>query len=171
VFPILLVLFIAVPVIEIGLFIQIGGFLGLWPTIALVLVSAVVGASLVRSQGIRTLLTVQQRLQQGELPAQQILEGVLLAAAGVLLLTPGFLTDAMGMALLLPLPRAMVARRLMSKISVTNHFQGGFNYQTGPFNQTDHFSQTDRSETQDGQVYEGEFEQKQSENDINHRLK
>ncbi|QSA19054.1 FxsA family protein, partial [Vibrio furnissii] len=62
-FPILLILFIAVPVIEIGLFIQVGGVLGLWPTIALVLITAFVGASLVRSQGLNTLMTVQQRMQ------------------------------------------------------------------------------------------------------------
>ena len=60
-FPILLLLFIFVPIIEIGLFIQVGGFLGLWPTIALVLVTAFVGASLVRSQGIQTLMSVQGR--------------------------------------------------------------------------------------------------------------
>lgn len=89
-FPILLFLFIAVPVIEIALFIQVGGVLGVWPTIALVLLTAIVGASLVRSQGLQTLLTVQQRLAQGQLPAQQILEGVMLAVAGVLLLTPAF---------------------------------------------------------------------------------
>jgi len=83
VFPILLLLFILVPIIEIGLFIQVGGFLGLWPTIALVLITAFVGASLVRSQGLQTLMNVQNRLQQGELPAQQIFEGVMLAVAGV----------------------------------------------------------------------------------------
>ncbi|MBO0216733.1 FxsA family protein, partial [Vibrio sp. Vb2880] len=96
-FPILLLAFIFVPIIEIGLFIQVGGFLGLWPTIALVLITAFVGASLVRSQGIKTLMSVQGRLEQGEIPAQQIFEGVMLAVAGVLLLTPGFMTDALGM--------------------------------------------------------------------------
>ncbi|MCV6068867.1 FxsA family protein, partial [Escherichia coli] len=96
-FPILLLAFIFVPIIEIGLFIQVGGFLGLWPTIALVLITAFVGASLVRSQGIQTLMSVQGRLEQGEIPAQQIFEGVMLAVAGVLLLTPGFMTDALGM--------------------------------------------------------------------------
>ena len=109
-FPILLLLFIFVPIIEIGLFIQVGGFLGLWPTIALVLITAFVGVSLVRSQGIQTLMSVQGRLQQGEMPAQQILEGVMLAVAGVLLLTPGFMTDALGMLVLLPAPRAMFAK-------------------------------------------------------------
>lgn len=88
-FPILLLMFITVPVIEIALFIQVGGILGLWPTVALILITAIVGASLVRSQGLQTLVTVQQRMQKGELPAQQIVEGVMLAVAGVLLLTPG----------------------------------------------------------------------------------
>lgn len=64
-FPILLLLFIFVPIIEIALFIQVGGFIGLWPTIALVLITAIVGASLVRSQGLATLTSVQNRLQQG----------------------------------------------------------------------------------------------------------
>ena len=115
-FPILLLLFIFVPIIEIGLFIQVGGFLGLWPTIALVLITAFVGASLVRSQGMQTLMSVQGRLQQGEMPAQQILEGVMLAVAGVLLLTPGFMTDALGMLVLLPAPRAMIAKKMMEKM-------------------------------------------------------
>lgn len=84
-FPILLVMFIFVPIIEIALFVQVGGMLGMWPTIALVLITAFVGASLVRSQGIQTLMSVQSKLQQGELPAQQIVEGVMLAVAGVLL--------------------------------------------------------------------------------------
>ncbi|WP_164997612.1 FxsA family protein, partial [Vibrio cholerae] len=124
-FPILLFLFIAVPVIEIALFIQVGGVLGVWPTIALVLLTAIVGASLVRSQGLQTLLTVQQRLAQGQLPAQQILEGVMLAVAGVLLLTPGFFTDILGMLVLLPAPRAYFAKQLMSRVVVGNIHASG----------------------------------------------
>ncbi|MCV5244617.1 FxsA family protein, partial [Escherichia coli] len=92
--------------------------------------TAFVGASLVRSQGIQTLMSVQGRLEQGEIPAQQIFEGVMLAVAGVLLLTPGFMTDALGMLVLLPAPRAAIAKYLMSKMVVkTMHgggFQGGF---------------------------------------------
>lgn len=125
-FPILLLAFIFVPIIEIGLFIQVGGFLGLWPTIALVLITAFVGASLVRSQGIQTLMSVQGRLEQGEIPAQQIFEGVMLAVAGVLLLTPGFMTDALGMLVLLPAPRAAIAKYLMSKMVVKTMHGGGF---------------------------------------------
>ncbi|WP_406732141.1 FxsA family protein [Vibrio scophthalmi] len=166
-FPILLLLFILVPIIEIGLFIQVGGFLGLWPTIALVLITAFVGASLVRSQGLQTLMNVQNRLQQGELPAQQIFEGVMLAVAGVLLLTPGFMTDALGMLILLPAPRAAIAKYLMSKMvvkSVGGGFHGGFNSQGGFGSQDgfgqDPFQHNPFEQSKDGNTFEGEFERK-----------
>lgn len=170
-FPILLLLFIFVPIIEIGLFIQVGGFLGLWPTIALVLITAFVGASLVRSQGIQTLMSVQGRLQQGEMPAQQILEGVMLAVAGVLLLTPGFMTDALGMLVLLPAPRAMIAKKMMEKMVVKN-MSGGFHAggQAGfgqePFGQ-DPFNRDPFDQSKDGNTFEGEFEKKDDDNDRN----
>lgn len=169
-FPILLLLFIFVPIIEIGLFIQVGGFLGLWPTIALVLITAFVGASLVRSQGIQTLMSVQGRLQQGEMPAQQILEGVMLAVAGVLLLTPGFMTDALGMLVLLPAPRAMIAKKMMEKMVVTN-MSGGFQaggqggFGQSPFGQ-DPFNRDPSDQSKDGNTFEGEFEKK-DDNDRN----
>ncbi|EOX1596986.1 FxsA family protein [Vibrio cholerae] len=160
-FPILLFLFIAVPVIEIALFIQVGGVLGVWPTIALVLLTAIVGASLVRSQGLQMLLTVQQRLAQGQLPAQQILEGVMLAVAGVLLLTPGFFTDILGMLVLLPAPRAYFAKQLMSRVVVGNiHASGAGFEQPNPFH--------DRANP-NGTTYEGEFERKDDQDQ--HRLK
>lgn len=157
-FPVLLLLFIVVPIIEIGLFIQVGGWLGLWPTIALVLITAFVGASLVRSQGLQTLMSVQSRLQQGELPAQQILEGVMLAVAGVLLLTPGFMTDALGMAVLLPAPRAWMARQLMSKVKVKAMHQGG--YQQGPYDGGFHQQGPFGRQQDDGDTFEGEYERK-----------
>lgn len=162
-FPILLLLFIFVPIIEIGLFISVGGYLGLWPTIALVLLTAFVGASLVRSQGIQTLMSVQNRLQQGEMPAQQIFEGVMLAVAGVLLLTPGFMTDALGMLVLLQAPRAAIAKYLMSKMVVKSMGQGGFHgsfhgdqFGQSPFEQ-DPFH---RNGSDQGSTFEGEFERK-----------
>ncbi|WP_336920059.1 FxsA family protein [Vibrio cholerae] len=160
-FPILLFLFIAVPVIEIALFIQVGGVLGVWPTIALVLLTAIVGASLVRSQGLQTLFTVQQRLAQGQLSAQQILEGVMLAVAGVLLLIPGFFTDILGMLVLLPAPRAYFAKQLMSRVVVGNiHASGAGFEQPNPFH--------DRANP-NGTTYEGEFERKDDQDQ--HRLK
>ncbi|OOF21004.1 membrane protein FxsA [Salinivibrio sp. IB574] len=170
-FPVLLLLFILVPVIEIGLFIQVGGWLGLWPTLALVLITAFVGASLVRSQGIMTLASVQDRLNRGELPAQQILEGVMLAVAGVLLLTPGFMTDAMGMLVLLPGPRAALAKQVMKRVTVSQagfsqgSFHQGSNAQ-GPFGE-DPFRRGGRGE--DGNTFEGEYERKDDDDD--HRLR
>lgn len=161
VFPILVILFICVPIIEIALFIQIGGWIGLWPTIAIVLFTAFVGASLVRSQGIQTLMTVQSRLQQGELPAQQIIEGIMLAVSGVLLLTPGFMTDALGLLVLLPAPRTWMAKQLMQRVKVNAssqyHSSSPFNngYGDNPFNNSEH--------DQQGDIFEGEFEKKADE--------
>lgn len=154
-FPILVILFICVPIIEIGLFIQVGGFIGMWPTITIVIITALAGASLVRSQGIQTLSTVQARLEKGELPAQQIVEGVLLATAGVFLLTPGFMTDAWGLILLIPSPRAVIAKQLIKRVKVTGStsFSGGF-YQD-PFGRSEH--------DQQGDVYEGEYQKKADE--------
>ncbi|GAB6263888.1 FxsA family protein [Photobacterium sp. R1] len=178
-FPVLLLLFILVPVIEIALFIQVGGVLGLWTTLFLVLLTAIVGASLVRSQGIATLLSVQDRLNQGELPAQQILEGVMLAVAGVLLLTPGFMTDAMGLIVLLPGPRAAIARYLMTKVKIQSMHQNGFGGRFGshgPFSHRDPFGH-DQSGNQQGDVFDGEYERKDdkgkrqnSDDDDQHRL-
>jgi UPF0716 protein FxsA len=175
VFPILLLAFIFVPIIEIGLFIQVGGFLGLWPTIALVIITAFVGASLVRSQGIQTLMSVQGRLEQGEIPAQQIFEGVMLAVAGVLLLTPGFMTDALGMLVLLPAPRAAIAKYLMSKMVVkTVHgggFHSGFSGQQGPFDDDPFRRGPFDSRSDNGNTFEGEYERKDDDDDRNDRNK
>lgn len=154
-FLILLGLFIVVPIVEIALFIKVGGVLGAGMTIFLVVLTALIGASLVRSQGIKTLLTVQQRLEQGEMPAQQILEGVMLAITGVLLLTPGFMTDALGMVILLPAPRAMLAKQLMARVQV-NTMGGGFHMggaQSGAFDHSSH----------SGNTFEGEYERKSDE--------
>lgn len=161
-FGILVALFIFVPIIEIGLFIQVGGLLGLWPTLLIVLLTAVIGASLVRSQGIQTMSSVQSRLNQGEMPAQQIIEGVLLAVAGVLLLTPGFMTDIFGLSLLLPRPRAWFAQQVLSRVQVQTFggFQSGSSFsQENPF----------YNEDSQGQTFEGEYDKK--ENDPNKQLK
>lgn len=171
-FPVLLFLFIVVPIVEIGLFVQVGGFFGLWPTLTLVLITAVVGASLVRSQGLATLMAVQTKLQQGELPAQQIIEGVMLAVSGVLLLTPGFMTDAFGMFVLLPAPRAMLAKQLMSRIKLKGVMSGsgfsagfgggqGFHGQGPSEHGADPFeSRRNKDADSHGDVFDGEFERK-----------
>ena len=101
--PILiLAAFIGVPLIEIAVFIQVGGLIGLWPTLALVVLTAIIGSWLLRSQGLATLARGRSQLDQGQLPTREIFDGLCLLFAGALLLTPGFFTDAFGFLLFLP---------------------------------------------------------------------
>lgn len=111
--PLALILFLAfliVPLIEIATFIQVGGLIGVWPTIATVIITAVLGAWLWRLQGLSTLRSAQEALNRGELPVREISDGAFLLVAGALLLTPGFVTDAVGFALLIPPVRHVLAR-------------------------------------------------------------
>lgn len=114
-FGTLLLLFLVVPLAEIYLLIQAGGAIGALNTVALVVFTAVVGAWLLRLQGLATLRRVQQSLEQGELPETALVEGVLLLLAGALLLTPGFLTDVVGFVLLVPGSRVAVARAVIAR--------------------------------------------------------
>lgn len=101
-FILLVFLFIAVPVAEISVLIRVGGAIGLFNTIAFVIFTAVLGAYLVRQQGFATLAKLQQETNAGRIPALQIAEGVALLFAGAVLMTPGFITDAIGFAILIP---------------------------------------------------------------------
>ena len=106
----LLVLFIVVPLIEIALFIQVGGWLTLWPTLAIVVATAVVGTWLVRQQGARVMRDMQRAMEQFDDPLAPLAHGAMILFAGALLLTPGFLTDAVGFALLVPALRKVLLR-------------------------------------------------------------
>ena len=112
----LLPLFIITPILEIALLIQVGGMIGLLPTVALVVLTAVVGIALLRQQGFSTWLRLQQRLATGELPATELVEGAMLLVGGALLLTPGFVTDAIGFSCLIPVLRRPLARRLIAAL-------------------------------------------------------
>ena len=101
-FPLLLIAFIVVPVVEITLLIKVGSAIGIGPTILVVIFTAVLGAYLVKQQGFATLRAVQDEMNQGRVPAMQMAEGIALLLAGAVLLTPGFMTDAVGFALLTP---------------------------------------------------------------------
>jgi UPF0716 protein FxsA len=114
----LFILFVAVPIIEIALFIQVGGWIGLWPTLAIVVLTAAVGTVLVRTQGLQTLRTLQANVERGGDPMGPIAHGALILLAGVLLLTPGFFTDAVAVALLIPPVRAAVIRWGAARITV-----------------------------------------------------
>jgi UPF0716 protein FxsA len=108
----LLATFIAVPIIEIGLFIEIGGWIGLWPTIGIVIITAFAGTTLLRLQGLSVLKRVQGSINKDELPVQEVFDGLCLIVAGLFLLTPGFFTDSIGFLLFLPLFRRFACARI-----------------------------------------------------------
>lgn len=145
-FPLLL--FIVIPFVEIMLILRVSEHIGALYTIALVLGTAILGVNLLKRQGFTTLLRFQERLQRGEIPAQEIVEGMMIAFAGALLLTPGFLTDSIGFSLLLPPVRRLIAKRVLK--SGGHMFMGGgrahyssFEYRAG--------------ESSQGETFDGEF--------------
>ncbi len=117
-FPILAILFLVVPIVEIYLLIQVGQVIGAGWTIFLVVATAVIGVALLRIQGLSTLRRAQQKLNHNELPARELLEGMGLLVAGALLLTPGFFTDAIGFLLLFPPTRLLLVHAVASRMVV-----------------------------------------------------
>ena len=112
----LLLLFTTVPLIELALLVEIGKRVGLAATVALVLATGVLGAWLARREGLRTLARLQQELQQGRMPAEPLLDGLMIFVAGAVLLTPGLLTDLFGFLLLVPAGRAVVRRAVAERL-------------------------------------------------------
>jgi len=110
VLPVLFLLFVAVPLIELALLLKIGSWLGAGQTFALVIITGIVGAALAKWQGLRTAMRVRSEIARGVLPATAMIDGLLIFVAGVLLITPGVLTDAFGLALLIPPARAGIRR-------------------------------------------------------------
>jgi UPF0716 protein FxsA len=106
-------LMIGVPIVEIVVFIKVGGWLGVGPTVAIVILAAIFGATLLRRQGFAVLMRVRESLAAGRLPLDEMFDGLCLLVAGVLLLTPGLVTDAIGFLLFVPPVRAVV-RRIIS---------------------------------------------------------
>lgn len=126
-------LFIIVPILELWVLIEVGSKIGALPTIFLIFFTAVVGLALLRQQGLSTLLRVNQRMEQGQIPAAEILEGVMLAIGGVLLLTPGFVTDIIGFACLLPPSRKLlVASMLRQGVVMASYGATAASFQRGP---------------------------------------
>jgi UPF0716 protein FxsA len=104
----LFLLFLIVPVIEIYLLIEVGSLIGAIPTVAILLLVSLLGAYLVRSQGFRIFLQVREELARGRVPAAQLLDGALVLFGGVLLMTPGFFTDFLGIFFLIPATRRLI---------------------------------------------------------------
>jgi len=97
-----LLLFIIIPIIELYLLISVGSVIGVIPTILLIIITAIIGVQLLKAQGMATLQRLQNELNQGVMPAEALVEGILLLVGGALLLTPGFFTDALGFSCLIP---------------------------------------------------------------------
>lgn len=154
---VLFLVFILVPAIELSVLVRVSDVLGVWTTISLCLFTAIVGASLVRSQGIQTLLQAQQKLASGQSPNTEVVEGILLAMAGVLLLIPGFVTDFIGLCLLTPFTRKPIASYILKRAQLrfVNQNTFGFN---GNMGRSDKFQD---SSDASGNVFEGEFERQQ----------
>jgi len=150
----LFLIFTSVSLLEIFVLVKVGGFLGAWPTVLLVIITAMVGSMLVRSQGVQLVNELQQRLSLGEMPGVQLIEGVLLLIAGVLLVTPGFVTDITGLLLLQPTIRKRIATFFLTnpkfKSTVFMSGQQGFSQHRTSFGQ----------KGDDGDIIEGEFERK-----------
>ena len=132
---ILLFLFIAVPAVELILLLELGRLVGVFETVALIVLTGVVGASLARSQGLRVLSEAQRELAQGRMPADSLVDGLMILIAGALLVTPGVLNDGFGFLCLIPVFRAGVKRQLRQRLKraledgrVQMDFRDGFSW-------------------------------------------
>ena len=122
-------LLLFIPILEIIVFILVGGEIGVFPTLGMILLTAIVGSILLRVQGFATLGRIQQKSQMGELPGEELVNGVMIMIAGVLLLTPGFVTDSIGFLLFFPPFRKFLWSSIASKIVV--HGNRGFSTNAG----------------------------------------
>ncbi|WP_101066735.1 FxsA family protein [Roseovarius salinarum] len=127
----LLLAFLIVPLVEIALFIQVGGAIGLSPTLAIVVVTAVAGAWLVRAQGQLAIGNLRQSFSELDDPTEPLAHAAMILIAGALLLTPGFFTDAVGFALLMPPVRSAAFAYLRKRVHVARFEMGPDN---GPSN-------------------------------------
>lgn len=157
----LFVLFLAIPLIEIALFVQVGGLIGLWPVLAIVVGTAFAGTYLVRNQGLQAMGNLQNSFSNLSDPSEPLAHGAMILFAGALLLTPGFFTDACGFALLVPGVRSWVFGRLRERV-VAQSFTMGTGPQggAGPNAQPhDTGPQGPIGGTMGGPVIDGEFEE------------
>ena len=121
------VLFLIIPIIEVYLLIQVGSVIGAGWTILLVILTAVVGVNLLRQQGLSTLMRANQAMSQGQIPAMEMMEGLLLAVGGALLITPGFFTDVIGFLCLLPFSRQLIIKSLLLNSSIQTTYKAHTN--------------------------------------------
>lgn len=146
-------LFIIIPLVELYVIIAVGEEIGALWTVMLVLLTAVIGVNLLRMQGMSTLARAQKNMAQGAIPAMEMMEGITLAVAGVLLITPGFITDTIGFLCLFPLSRQAIIRYIMSRATVHTNM-GGF--QPGQQHQTSS-KPPGKDHAKKGRIIEGEY--------------
>ena len=124
--------FVAIPIIEIGLFLKLGSLVGVWLTLVIVVLTALLGTVLVRTQGVVALQNLQSSFSKMENPAEPLAHGAMILVSGVLLLTPGFLTDTVGFLLLIPAVRTMVFSYMRNKIKARQFHMGPKPGSSGP---------------------------------------
>lgn len=154
----LFLVFIIVPLIEITVLINVGQIIGTWYTVGLVLLSAFIGVNMLRYQGFSTLARARMRMDTGELPANEMIEGIILAVGGALLVTPGFVTDFFGFCCLIPFTRQLIVLQLKKHFTVVaSSRQGGF-YQSEMDMRGERSNPSNsRRSPQQGDVIDGEY--------------
>ena len=148
-FPVITVIFLLVPALEIYLLIQVGSVIGALWTALLVVLTAVIGVRLLKIQGVSTLMRAQNKMQTGQMPAQEMLEGMGLVVAGAFLLTPGFFTDTIGFILLFPPARTWLVSKIVTSLMASGRF-----VQT-PFNQGTPFETPTQKSGKNGNIIDG----------------
>ena len=150
--------FIIIPLVELYVIIAVGEEIGAFWTIILVLLTAVIGVNLLRIQGMSTLMRAQKNMAQGGIPAMEMMEGLALAVGGILLITPGFITDSIGFLCLIPASRQAIIRYLVAKSSAHSGFSGqSTRWQSSQHQQNKHRSESaDSRHPKTGRIIEGE---------------
>ena len=143
----LLLLFIGFPVLEVSVFISVGSLIGLWLTLATIIATAIVGAFLLKKQGLAALYNAQENIKNGRLPVEELFDGLFLIVSGLLLITPGFVTDGVGFLLFLPQFRVLL-KRFISNVLVART-------SARVYTNTDHIKPTEYVNP----IIDGEFEE------------
>lgn len=142
----LFLLFILLPILEMVVLIKVGSIIGAWNAVALVILSAFVGLAVIRRQGLSTTLKARQKMAAGELPAMEMIESLAIALGGLLMLIPGFITDFLGIFLLIPPVRRLLIRRWLTatgvKMQQTNIYEAEFHRESSWQNDQPHIHHT-----------------------------
>lgn len=154
-FKVFFLIFIAVPIVEIAVLLQVGELIGGLNTLALIILTALVGAFMVKQQGLQNWLTMQRKMARGQMPGEEMASGLLIFLAGMLLITPGFVTDVVGLLLLAPPSRKAIARSLLKRMVIQGrsaHFT-----QYSSYHASRRHGQTS-ADNENGTTIEGEFQ-------------